>query len=695
MTPLPIKIIKHLLLMIMILLLPMPVVAQGQVIRVGTLATRGYDACLKKWEPTAVYLTKKIPTYTFQIVPLSFEELIPAVQNQKVDFIICNPGLYVEIEALYGTSRIATINNKVLDGHYSVYGGVIITRADNKTIFTLNDLRGTRFTAVHPDSYGGWLAAWREIHQLGINPTRDFTSLKFAGEQDAVVYAVLAGQADAGTVRTDILERLAKAGKVNLQDIRVLVAEGARVQREKTVFPLLLSTRLYPEWPCSKLMKTPPELATQVAVALMSMGKNDPAAIAAESAGWSYPMNYQPVHDLMMELKIGYYGKLSQVTFAGIMKKYWRELLLAMIVLLIVVSALLVALRLNRRLAALKKDIDKELLERKQIQAELQKSEERYRLLIENLSLAVFVHSQGKIVYVNPAFVIMIKASSSDELIGMRLIELVPPELHDTVAKRIRIMSEENHPLPPIELNLRRLDGTAITVVSSPMPIIFQEQPAILTALHDITERKRGEIELQKSYTLLQIQMKEIEDLQAKLQEQAIRDPLTGLFNRRYLEETLTRELAKASREEYPVSMVMIDIDHFKQVNDTYGHKAGDLMLQSLANLLLNRSRAGDVVCRYGGEEFLMVMPGATLEMTARRAEQWRADFEASCTTYDDISFQATISLGVAVYPLDGAAGEAVMNAADYAMYRAKAAGRNQVAIGGKEQTTISHHTMD
>jgi diguanylate cyclase (GGDEF)-like protein/PAS domain S-box-containing protein len=322
-----------------------------------------------------------------------------------------------------------------------------------------------------------------------------------------------------------------------------------------------------------------------------------------------------------------------------------------------------------------------DITERKRAEEALRESEEEQRLLIKTLPIAVFVHTQGKIVYVNPAFLTLYKASSPDEVIGMRLIDFVPPELFDTIEERRRIMTEENRILPPLELNLRCMDGTVVTVVSTSMPIVFQEQPSVLAALYDITERKRREIELQKAHKLLQIQVRTIEDLRAKLKEQVIRDPLTGLFNRRYLEETLGRELARAKREGFPIGMVMIDIDHFKQVNDSHGHKAGDLILQALGRLLLGGIRAGDIAYRYGGEEFLLILPQASRSITAARAEQWRTGFEALNTVYGEKALQSTISLGVAVYPADGVTVEAVIHAADQAMYRAKALGRNRVVL--------------
>jgi len=205
----------------------------------------------------------------------------------------------------------------------------------------------------------------------------------------------------------------------------------------------------------------------------------------------------------------------------------------------------------------------------------------------------------------------------------------------------------------------------------------------ILTFLIDITDRKLAEDKLQSSNERLEAQLAENRILQEKLRDLAVRDPLTELFNRRYMEETLRRELSRSAREDRPLSLVMIDIDHFKQLNDTYGHPAGDLVLKELAALLLRHLRSEDIVCRFGGEEFVAILPGAPLMTAAQRAESWRLAFQELRIEYEDQVLTGTLSMGIAEYPRHGATGEDLLFQADSAMYMAKRAGRNRVMVWG------------
>jgi diguanylate cyclase (GGDEF)-like protein len=195
-------------------------------------------------------------------------------------------------------------------------------------------------------------------------------------------------------------------------------------------------------------------------------------------------------------------------------------------------------------------------------------------------------------------------------------------------------------------------------------------------------------IENARLYTDAQTQISEkieaeakLLQLQKELEEQAIRDSLTGLYNRRFLDETLSRELSRAERDKYSVSVVMLDLDHFKMFNDTYGHEVGDLMLKQLGKLLSSQVRAGDIACRFGGEEFVVVMPKASLSVAKQRANDWRMKFESQILIHEGEVLNATLSAGVAVYPMHGSTSEEIIRKADQAMYAAKAAGRNLVIM--------------
>jgi diguanylate cyclase (GGDEF)-like protein/PAS domain S-box-containing protein len=200
-----------------------------------------------------------------------------------------------------------------------------------------------------------------------------------------------------------------------------------------------------------------------------------------------------------------------------------------------------------------------------------------------------------------------------------------------------------------------------------------------LIMLRDISALKQAERDLQTANTQLRAHLARIENLQTELQEQAIRDALTGLYNRRFLEETFPREIARARRESEPLSVIFVDLDHFKAVNDTYGHAAGDEVLQAICQFLVQSARASDIVCRYGGEEILIICPGMTLASAEDRAEGWRQTIAATPTEVNGTGIRVTISAGMAACPAHGQSMEALILAADSALYAAKAAGRDCV----------------
>jgi diguanylate cyclase (GGDEF)-like protein len=171
--------------------------------------------------------------------------------------------------------------------------------------------------------------------------------------------------------------------------------------------------------------------------------------------------------------------------------------------------------------------------------------------------------------------------------------------------------------------------------------------------------------------------------LRDTLRRQSIRDQLTGLLNRRYMEEALERELKRASRAQAPLSLVMLDVDRLKQVNDRFGHEAGDLLLRTVSQCLQRRTRDEDIVCRLGGDEFVLVMPGASLEDARERAEQLLTEVRRLTIDFPgEQDFVPSLSMGLAVYPAHAPTVQALLKAADLALYQAKAQGRDRLTVG-------------
>jgi diguanylate cyclase (GGDEF)-like protein len=191
----------------------------------------------------------------------------------------------------------------------------------------------------------------------------------------------------------------------------------------------------------------------------------------------------------------------------------------------------------------------------------------------------------------------------------------------------------------------------------------------------------------------MQQQLQWIEGLQEQLLEQTNRDPLTGLHNRRYLDSTLLRELARCQREGNPLSLILIDIDHFKAINDEFGHQAGDEMLIRLGGVFRDLARASDVVCRYGGEEFLLLAPTMPPEIAIDRAEALRIAIRDMTIPFHGRQLHATISIGVAAYPHHATTAAELIMCADEALYCAKRSGRNRVQVADGPLRVSNEHT--
>ncbi len=198
---------------------------------------------------------------------------------------------------------------------------------------------------------------------------------------------------------------------------------------------------------------------------------------------------------------------------------------------------------------------------------------------------------------------------------------------------------------------------------------------------HDVTNRVQLEEELQQANEALQRRVAEVEALREKLEEQAIRDPLTGAYNRRYLTDSIDRQLAQAAQRFNVLSVAILDLDRFSALNETYGLNCGDVVLQLLAKHIFADLRRGDILARYEGEQFVVLLPGLSLESAYARVEKWRGAFGAALIEYEGSLLSATFSAGIACFPIHGENGKDLLQAAERALSQAKSGGRNRVIV--------------
>ncbi|ART54407.1 hypothetical protein CBP36_14915 [Acidovorax carolinensis] len=354
-------------------------------------------------------------------------------------------------------------------------------------------------------------------------------------------------------------------------------------------------------------------------------------------------------------------------------RAYQRQLIVAAIL----ISLLVILISWLLRRSMLRADVTHLAIEQ---------SERKFRLLFETMSEGVALHrlvkdAQGRpvnyeIVGVNPAFERQTgfdRRAVSGKLATEAYAVAEPPFL-DIYAEVVRSGKPTY-----IEHRFEPLKKDFVIQVFSPDPDHFA------TVFADVTQEKYMQALRDADHQKLEQQYQEIVQLQAQLHHQVLHDPLTQLHNRRFLNESLPREFARAKRAGYPVTFVMADIDRFKRVNDNYGHACGDVVLLKISEILKESTRESDILCRFGGEEFLMVLPGMTPEQARKKMDAIRQIIAATVIEHAGLSLSVTISAGVAGYPLHGSDAETLLTLVDDALYEAKNGGRDRVAMASSK----------
>jgi diguanylate cyclase (GGDEF)-like protein/PAS domain S-box-containing protein len=305
-----------------------------------------------------------------------------------------------------------------------------------------------------------------------------------------------------------------------------------------------------------------------------------------------------------------------------------------------------------------------------------QSAKEAYQIIVD-LSRQLFPRTSGAVYMINAGRTLVNAVASWGELPPSSRI-FSPHDCWALGRGQTRFLAEDQAETSCLHL------GEPLPTISYCLPM--QVQGETVGILHVQSQHKEylDEAKRQLAYTVVEQTSLALSNIKLReaLREQSIRDPLTGLYNRRYMEEALKQQLSRATRQLHPMGIIMIDIDHFKSFNDTYGHAAGDALLHELGQFLQSHIRGEDIACRYGGEEFILIMPDASLEAAQQRAEHLRNEIRQMQVQNTVQSYRAiTLSIGVAIYPLHGLTIDAVLHAADVALYRAKKEGRDRVVV--------------
>lgn len=306
----------------------------------AVLAFRPKAETLTQWQPIVDYLNHAGFKQHFVLDALNYPEMERAIKNRQADIVLTQPADYVHLAYVVGLySPLATLVEQDGKNSFSEFGGVIVTLANRTDIKTLADLKGKRIAVSQKESLGGYLMQAYELLKSGLDPDKDITVTELGMPHDNAVEAVLAGKADAAFVRTGVLEGMVRDGSVNLGQLSVIKAPD--VPR----YPLMLSTRLYPEWALATMPWINPELAKEICVALLSLKSNAPEAHAAHIHGFTIPGDYHMVEKMMRALYAPPFNKRPQVTWKETWLRYSWEISIGLLLISTVLLFLFFALR--------------------------------------------------------------------------------------------------------------------------------------------------------------------------------------------------------------------------------------------------------------------------------------------------------------------------------------------------------------
>jgi diguanylate cyclase (GGDEF)-like protein/PAS domain S-box-containing protein len=744
-----------------------------EAVKIGVLAFRPRVQTMAQWLPLAAALKKAIPERDFLVQVYDLKELESAVASRQVDFVLTNPGHYVQLTRRLGLQApLATLLMDEGGQETSAFGGVMFASAGDSAVRSLADIKGKSIAAVGRDSLGGYQIQAYELLQAGVDVARD-NPLSFLGlPQDKVVKAVLEGRAEVGFVRSGLLEAMAREGKLDPARIRVINTQHL------PSFPVQTSTALYPEWPFSYLTHVDEHLARQVAAALYMLHQDAKLMRTMGIRGFSVPADYTPVADMLRELRLPPFDASPTFTFRDVARQYRWQLVLAVIGLALI---LLLALRLlftTRRLRAERNTVIAQ-------QKALLESEFRWKLAVRASGGGMWDWdvSVGKL-YLSDLWKTTL-GYSLDELSDSpdEWENRVHPDEHDAALAALNACLDGRSEFYLSENRLRCKDGSFKWMLERGQVVSRDATGAPLRMIGidtDITDRKSAEQQLQLAasvfscaregisitdpdgtildvneafthitgfsrdevlgknprtlnsgqqdsgfyeamyadlqtkdhwfgelwnrrksgelyaemltisavrdtlgrlthYVALFFDITTIKEHQAQLEHIAHFDALTNLPNRVLLADRLQQAMVQSQRRNHLLAVAYLDLDGFKQVNDTHGHDVGDQLLIAVAGAIKQALREADTLARIGGDEFVAVLDDLDSAEDCDSTLKRMLAAAARPVRLGELTLQVSASLGVTFFPQgDAVDADQLMRQADQAMYQAKLAGKNR-----------------
>ncbi|GAB4213102.1 MAG: hypothetical protein Fur007_06640 [Rhodoferax sp.] len=750
--------------------------ATQEPVRIAVLAFRDKAQALAQWAPLGQVLERAIPQRRFEVETYTLTELEAAVSARQVDFVLTNPGHYVLLTRRYGLQApLATllVNESGID--VSAFGGVVFVRADDTRIQTLAQIKGKTVAIVGPQSLGGFQMQAYALSQLGLQAGTDYQTLVTSMPQDRVVQAVLQGRADAGFVRSGLLEAMAREGKLDLSKVRAL---NTQIMPD---FPVMTSTALYPEWPMAYLGHVDEKLARRVTAALFLIQPDSAAAQSMGIRGFSVPADYTAVADLLKALRMPPFDYLPAFTWRDVTQRYRLPLLGASL-------ALLLVLGLMARLAWTSRQLRQQQRRILDQQNALQDSESRANFAIDASGGGVWDWDvAAQTVFLSDRWLAMLgyeRADLGDD--PQRWLSLIHPSDQGTAQAALAPCLEGRSPRLRIERRVRAKDGGYLWLLTLGQVVARDENGSVQRLIGidlDITTRKQSELQLQLAagvfrfaregititdatgsivdvndafcaitgydrsevlgqnprllssgrqdkafyaamfsaletqghwageiwnrrktgevyaemltisavrdaqghlthYVALFFDITQIKEHQRQLEHIAHYDALTGLPNRILLADRLQQALVLAQRRGQLVAVVYLDLDGFKEINDTHGHEAGDQLLVAVAASMRRALRESDTLARLGGDEFVAVMTDLadTEDCVATLTRLLDA---ATCpVAWNGLRLKVSASLGVTFFPqVEAVDADQLLRQADQAMYQAKLGGKNRFHV--------------